>query len=172
MSRHNKSIVYLASLLVVTPASVLGFDAVEVAAGKASDGIDVVRLALHQSWSRRWLASSSGELTGYHAVSLNRWVDEGEAINAWAYSPVFVYQFRDAPVSYVKFGVGVAYLSDTQIKGRDLSSYFQFEDQLGIGWKWQEHDISLAYFHYSNAGIEEPNRGIDMVLLLYAFQLD
>jgi len=143
-------------------------DGLEVAFGKASEGIDVLRLAWRKPWSARWRVSATGELSGMHVMSLNRWQDADESINALAYSPVVVYRLHKAPITYVKFGIGVAYLSATQIKNRNLSSYFQFEDQIGIGWEWGAHDLSLVYMHYSNAGIEDPNHGIDIVMFSYA----
>lgn len=147
-------------------------DRIELAIGSASQGIGVLRLAWQRPWSGRWLVSSEGELSGFHSLSINRWADAGESIDAVAYSPVFVYRFHAAPVSYLKFGIGAAYLSDTQIQGRGLSTHFQFEDQLGVGWQLERHDLSLVYMHYSNAGIVKPNHGIDILLLSYSFQID
>lgn len=158
------------SLALVKSASAQNA-AFEVGLGKANDSIDVYRLAWHKSWSRQWFVSDSGELTGFHAVSLNRWQGSGDAVNAIAYSPVFVYRINTAPVTYLKFGIGVAWISDTRILTRNLGSHFQFEDQLGIGWQMGIHDLSLAYMHYSNAGFKHPNDGIDMVLLSYAIRL-
>lgn len=162
---------YLALFYVASVTTVIADDYVELTLGKASDEIDVFRVAWRKPWLSRWLVSNSGAFSGFHVFSLNHWQAEGDSLNALAYSPVFVYRFNDAAISYVKFGVGVAYLADTTIKNRNLSSYFQFEDQVGVGWEWDRHDLSLVYMHYSNAGIEDPNDGIDMVMLSYAWQL-
>jgi lipid A 3-O-deacylase len=143
-------------------------DAIEFTLGKASDQVDVLRVAWRKSWSSRWFVSATGELTGFHAFSINHWQGDDDSLAVIAYSPVFVYDFNKAPVSYVKLGVGAAWLSDTTIQTRNLSSYFQFEDQLGMGWRWGVHDLSLVYMHYSNAGFVHPNDGIDMVVLAYA----
>ena len=150
----------------------LAQDTIATAAGKASQGINVLRVAWQRQWSQHWLVSDSGELSAMHALSINRWSTGADSITAFAYSPVFIYHLHTAPLDYVKLGIGGAYLSDTQIKGRNLSSYFQFEDQVGVGWQWRKHDLSLVYMHYSNAGIKKPNQGIDMFLLSYAWRLD
>jgi lipid A 3-O-deacylase len=164
-----KRITFCLTLLVIIFANpVAAEDSVEVTLGKASDDIDIVRLAWRKSWSSRWLHSSIGELTGFHAVSFNRWQGRDGALNVIAYSPVFVYRLRAAPLSYVKLGIGLAYLSDTVIQMRDMSSHFQFEDQIGMGWAWSEHDVSLVYMHYSNAGLRHPNDGIDVLVLSFA----
>lgn len=153
---------------VAFATNVAAEDSVEFTLGKASDEIDVFRVAWRKLWSSRWFVSDTGELTGFHAVSLNHWQGGGDSLNAIAYSPVFVYRFHKIPISYVKFGIGAAWLSDATIQTRNLSSHFQFEDQIGVGWKWDVYDLSLVYMHYSNAGIEHPNDGIDMVVLSYA----
>lgn len=162
---------WLFFLSAISVASVAADDSVELTFGKASDGIDVYRVAWRKPWLSRWLVSEAGEFTGFHVVSFNHWEAGDDSLNAIAYSPVFVYRFNAAPISYVKFGIGGAYLSDTSIKNRNLSSYYQFEDQIGAGWTWDVHDLSLVYMHYSNGGIEDPNHGINMIVLSYARHL-
>ena len=140
-----------------------------IATGKANSDLNVLRVAARKTWSSQWFASSMGVLSGFHSFSVNHWWDNTNSISAVAYSPVFAYQFRDTFISYAVLGVGVSYFSDSQVKDRDLGSRFQFEDRLGVGWQWASHDLSLVYMHYSNAGIEAPNEGLDMLLLSYAF---
>lgn len=147
-------------------------DSIQLGAGLANDNIDVRRIAWQKPWSTVWLASESGELSGMHAMSFNQWKLHDESVEVVAYSPVFVYRWGDGPVSTIRFGIGAAYLSQTQIGNRRLSTHFQFEDQIGIGWRWRRHTLGLDYLHYSNAGIEKPNQGIDIIMLSYAFELD
>jgi len=161
----------IALITLVLSSTAVANDSVEVTLGKATDQVDVLRIAWRKSWTRTWLVSNVGELSGRHVVSVNHWQGRNDSLNALAYSPVFVYRFYNAPVSYVKFGVGAAWLSDTRIQTRDLSSYYQFEDQIGLGWQRGVHDLSLVYMHYSNAGFSKPNDGIDMVVLSYAWQI-
>ena len=169
-----RSVIILTGLLLVLPGSspVHAGDSLELGFGKASHGIDALRLAWQRDWQQRWLASDTGELSGRHALSVNRWSNEAEAIDAIGYSPVLIYRWQNAPIDYLRFGIGVAYLSQTRIKGRQLSSHFQFEDQLGIGWQWPAYELGLSYLHYSNAGIEKPNHGIDMLLLSLTLSLE
>lgn len=168
---HSVVVFAFAICLVIAKSAVADSAALAFSLGKANDGINVYRVAWHKSWSGRWFVSDNGELTGFHAISLNRWQGGGDAINAIAYSPVFVYRANTAPITYLKFGVGAAWLSDTRIQSRNLGSHFQFEDQLGLGWQWGRHDLSLAYMHYSNAGFTHPNDGIDSIVLAYAIRL-
>lgn len=143
----------------------------ELAVGKASENLDAARLAWQRPWSRQWLVGESGALSGYHSLSINHWWNEHESITALGYSPVFRYTQHDS-AWYLRFGIGAAYLSDTQIAGRILGSHFQFEDQFGVGWQQGRHDLALVYMHYSNAGIAKPNHGIDLLLLSYHLRLD
>ena len=168
-----RKLIVLVTLFVsmVLATRVVAGDAIEFTLGQASDDIDVYRLAWRRPWSNRWFVSATGELTGFHTISLNRWQADGDSLDAIAYSPVFVYRFNQTSLPYLKLGLGAAYLSDTTIKNRNLSSYFQFEDQLGVGWQWGIHDLSLVYRHYSNAGFSHPNQGIDMVMIAYAIQI-
>lgn len=158
----------LAIFFIVIATTAAAEDAVEVSLGKASDQVDVFRLAWHKAWSNRWLVTAAGEISGFHTISLNHWQGRDGSLDAIAYSPVFVYRFRRQIYPYVKFGIGGAWLSDTSIATRNLGSHLQFEDQLGLGWKWGRSDLSLVYMHYSNGGFAHPNRGVDMLVLSYA----
>jgi len=158
-------------LCLLTTSMASAGDSIELAAGKASDSIDAMRIAWQRPWSRQWPRGNSGMFSGYHALSINYWQDERESITALGYSPVFSYQPNRA-AWYLRFGIGAAYLSDTRIAGRILSTRFQFEDQFGIGWRRGRHNLALVYMHYSNAGIEKPNHGIDLLLLSYVLTLN
>lgn len=165
----------LPGLVIVLPLLLLAgagrADSLELAAGKASENLEAVRLAWQRPWSRRWQVGEQGSLSGYHVLSVNHWWNAQESISALGYSPVFKYSRYESPW-YLRFGIGAAWLSDTRIAGRSLSTRFQFEDQLGIGWQSGGHDLALVYMHYSNAGIEKPNHGIDLVLFSYHLRLD
>jgi lipid A 3-O-deacylase len=112
-------------------------------------------------------------LSGYHEISLNYWEHGDESIKLAAYSPVFTYVFA-GPAKFIspyfEGGIGVSWLSDKMISGRDLSTYFQFEDRIGIGLKigrQLRHDLNVKYVHYSNASIKQPNDGIDSFMISY-----
>jgi lipid A 3-O-deacylase len=170
--RAMKPIVVCVAIYCMSVAAIAqAEDFVEFTLGKASDQVDVYRLAWRRPWVSRWYVSDTGKLTGFHVLSLNHWQGRDDSVNAIAYSPVFVYQFFKASVSYVKLGVGAAYLSASVIQTRNLSSRFQFEDQIGVGWQWGSHNLSLSYMHYSNAGFKHPNNGIDMIVFAYAWHI-
>ncbi|MET0356790.1 MAG: acyloxyacyl hydrolase [Cellvibrio sp.] len=42
---------------------------------------------------------------------------------------------------------------------------------MGIGYNFGKTEISLNFFHFSNAGLNRPNPGADMLLLRTSFKL-
>lgn len=93
-----------------------------------------------------------------------------------AFSPVIKHRFCECANGEVfgEFGIGISILDDTRFAGKDVSTHFQFEDRLGIGYafgKNRQHSVSLRYFHYSNGGIKSPNPGFDYVSLSFATEL-
>jgi hypothetical protein len=67
---------------------------------------------------------------------------------------------------YGEVGIGLSLLDDTEFAGKDVSTHYQFEDRLGVGYRFgeaREYSIALRYFHYSNAGFKKPNPGLDFI---------
>ncbi|EKE83886.1 acyloxyacyl hydrolase [Idiomarina xiamenensis] len=110
--------------------------------------------------------------------SLNSWYDHhrnGRTITAVAMSPVFQWQISDEgdPV-FIEAGIGATLIDGTRIRGRDLSSHYQFEDRIGISWQYDpvsKARLTLSYFHYSNADLQTPNDGLDFVALNWNYPL-
>ncbi|MFC3093959.1 acyloxyacyl hydrolase [Alteromonas sediminis] len=72
---------------------------------------------------------------------------------------------------YAEAGIGISLLDDTQFAGKNVSTHYQFEDRLGIGYRFGEqlsHSLALRYFHYSNAGFKRPNPGLDFISFSYS----
>lgn len=93
-------------------------------------------------------------------------------LNAATMGPMLRWQRRQALgsshiVPYTELGVGLSWLSETEIEGRVLSLHFQFEDKFGVGARFgekQQYDFALRAYHYSNASIKRPNSGINMAM--------
>lgn len=69
---------------------------------------------------------------------------------------------------YVEAGVGLSWLSQREIGGRKLSLHFQFEDNVGVGFRFgknNEYDITYRLFHYSNASLKRPNSGVNIQMI-------
>lgn len=63
-------------------------------------------------------------------------------------------------------GIGVGL---TDIGKPDLGSTFEFFDQIGLAVRWRQGDRTLLakldFLHISNGGIEDPNHGVDGIVL-------
>jgi lipid A 3-O-deacylase len=167
--------IFVLLLILITCTESLAFDGISLGIGKAKGSIDIYHLGFQKQFNSRWLESKTGYLSGYHEISLNCWKHERESIRQAAYSPVFAYMFAGLIKSispYLEGGIGIALLSEKEISGRDLSTYFQFEDRIGIGLRIgrrHTHDVNIRYMHYSNASIKQPNDGIDIFIFSYTF---
>ena len=142
-------------------------DEISLGIGESQDNINIYRLAARKDFETIFHESEYGWLTGYYQASLNYWEKGGDEIYAIALSPVFVYFIGDKSDTfqpYIEAGIGIAVLSDTKIKGRDMASNFQFKDRIGLGISTESYNFNVRYIHYSNAGIKKPNDGIDIFI--------
>lgn len=135
--------------------------------GQSTDNIDVYRAGILKQWSVTWFENRAGHVGGYFELSYSRWEHGGDDVNAVALSPVFQYLFHVESATwypYIEAGIGLAYIDDYTINNRDLSTNLLFEDRVGVGIKVNNVDISFRYIHYSNAGLKEPNNGVDILI--------
>ncbi len=73
---------------------------------------------------------------------------------------------------YLEAAIGISVMDTIHFADKDLSSHYQFEDRFGIGMKFGQrlnHRVALRYFHYSNAGFDQPNPGMDFFNLSYNY---
>lgn len=63
---------------------------------------------------------------------------------------------------YAEGGIGASFFSRTQFGNRNISTSFQFQDHLGLGFLLtRDTSVGLRYTHYSNADIKRPNPGLE-----------
>ena len=118
-----------------------------------------------------------GDAQLYMEVSANLWrygdTPEYESNLAVALSPVLMKQFTTLynRALYWEFGIGFSLLNKQRFAGKDLGSHYQFEDRVGLIWQLQSKtQLALRYMHYSNAGLQKPNPGLDFIALSYAYK--
>lgn len=111
----------------------------------------------------------SGRLTGYWDTGYTYWEgDETSSSHSLSISPVFVYEFAGESVKpYVEGAIGLAAFSNTEVEDNDLGSSLQFEDRLGVGLRFAGQEVGLRAVHYSNAGLKNPNDGVEAYTLHY-----
>lgn len=71
---------------------------------------------------------------------------------------------------FVFAGLGPAWISDTRLGPRDLSSEFQFSSRVGIGLAKGRHYLAAEARHLSNGGVKQPNEGISSWNLSYGYR--
>lgn len=142
------------------------------ALGATSQGGLTARAALGFNWDKTWLESSTGKLTGYWDLGYTYWETgkEAGARHSVSFSPVFVYEIGQGEIKpFIEAGIGVAMFSGTTAGDQKFGSSFNFEDRIGAGLKFGDTQrVGIRATHYSNAGIKEPNDGIESYALFYS----
>ena len=141
------------------------------AIGQSGDSTMVYRLGAQWNWDSSWWQSSVGRLTGYWDAGYTYWEgDETSGNHSLSFSPVFVYEFAGESVQpYIEAGIGVAAFTSTELEDNDLGSSFQFEDRIGAGLRFSGQEIGIRALHYSNAGIKQPNPGVNFLQVRYGW---
>jgi len=128
---------FLFLLVLSTSTESYALDGISLGVGKSKDSIKIYHLGFRRQFGSNWFEWETGYLSGYHEVSFNYWEHKNESIQQVAYSPVFTYGFAgfsNKIFSYLEAGIGISYISEKTINGRDLSTHFQFEDRVRRHW--------------------------------------
>lgn len=136
----------------------------------ASKDVDVVRLAHRRALqeSPRWWWPTHLQIAG----GMWRVPDIRETTRRFDMSATPIWRAERGRV-YFEAGIG-AYLLSATINNdtTKLPSAFQFGSHIGAGIRLGNGGTAgLALQHLSNAGIKEPNGGIDFVMLTASFPL-
>lgn len=164
-----KSFIALA-IVALLPVSAVHALELTAAVGRTGESTSTFRLGVQHAFNRNWFQTPTGRLTGYWDTGYTYWEGKKFSSNhSISFAPVFVYEFRVGAVSpYVEAGVGIAAFENTKIENRGLGSSFQFEDRLGAGLRFAgRYELGLRAIHYSNAGIKQPNDGIESYTIHY-----
>ncbi len=69
---------------------------------------------------------------------------------------------------FMEMGIGIHYLTDKRFSTKDFSTRFQFGDHIGVGvlfGRGQKIRLAYQFQHLSNAGLKNPNPGINFHIL-------
>lgn len=86
----------------------------------------------------------------------------------WRYNPSL---WRNC---YAEFGSAAGLLSRSRVGNRDLGGHFQFTTHASLGRRFGDAlswRIGLRFQHTSNAGLEDPNPGLDTLLVEVGYRL-
>jgi len=163
-----------AAVLACSPAA-FAVDGMSFEYGKSNSSnsdVKLYRAGVQWDWKKKWLDTGNWHVGGYWDLSLGYWDNNSAAktnssIADIGLTPVFRFQqSKYAGFSpYVEAGIGLHLLSATSVSPeRRFGSSFQFGEHLGFGMRFGDkgrYDIGYRYQHLSNAGIKDPNQGIN-----------
>lgn len=92
-------------------------------------------------------------------------------LTIFSVAPLLRYHFKPrlSHQLYFDISIGAAYLNHTQMENRNLGTHFAFQDRIGIGVLFGNHNqynIGIHAVHYSNASLAKHNAGITMPIVL------
>jgi lipid A 3-O-deacylase len=146
------------------------------AAGRSSRTVDVVQFGLRYEWAPISIGQKHRTLQPAVEVLFANWdsdpghtgvtsLKELGVAGTLRYSPARHSNRLLAP--FVELGFGVHYLTETEIEREELGQHMQFGSKIGLGVTLGANmDIGARIRHLSNAGLSDPNWGINHVLLV------
>lgn len=168
-----KKLLSLAALAALSLGQIVSVQAASLtgAVGATGQGDMTYRLGLGFDWDKSWWESSVGHLTGYWDAGYTYW-SAGERAggrHSLSFAPVFVYEFSGESVKpFVEAGIGIAAFTGSEVGDQDLGGSVSFEDRLGFGMKFNGGQaVGVRAIHYSNAGLSQPNEGIESYSLYF-----
>ncbi len=176
---HAAAVGCACGLLAFAPRPALAIDGIALAIGQddgANANVTLLRVGAQWTWEKRWFEHGNWHLGGYWDLQADYWDnDSRNATNSdlWdvAITPMFRVQqnSRSAFSPYGEIGVGAHLLSQTSVSTqRHFTTSFQFGSQAGVGARFgpkNAFDLGYRFQHISNAGIKEPNNGINFHVL-------
>lgn len=159
---------------------------IAISSGEGVRDITPYRIALNWDFGRVWRKHCEWGLDAHWENSFAHWErgqveptalgdDANQELRAITTGPVLRWSHKNLLESisiapYVEVGIGLSWLSQRTIGGRRLSLHFQFEDNIGVGFRFgkrKQFDLTLRGYHYSNASIKRPNSGVNLAMLSF-----
>jgi hypothetical protein len=160
----------LYALAALWASTAFAVDGVSVEAGRGTHNLNMMRLGVQWDAQTKWLSGRSWELARYWDLSFGGWNGGHGVVYDFGLTPVFRLE-RAGGTPYVEAAIGFHLLSDLDVgTGSEFSTRLQFGDHLGAGARFglhREYDLSLRLQHLSNAGIRNPNPGVNFLQLRF-----
>lgn len=140
--------------------------------------VELLHVGIQSNWDKQWFHRNGRHLGAYWDLQLGQWrgrsyqgvAGQHQNISDLGVTPVLRWQADERLGWYLEGGIGVHFLSRLYDNdGNHLSTRFQFGDHLGGGYVLANGwDLGLKFQHFSNAGIKEPNSGVNFVVFRVA----
>ena len=154
----KKVLAVAAFLLPMKAAQAL--DSISAEMGHGTRGVSDWRVGLQWRQEPHWLEDTSMRL--YWDAALGTWESDTGTLQDGSLTPTFRYGHEQG--AYFDLGIGFHVLSETRISSQiEFSTKFQFGDHFGVGYRYDRYDFSVRVQHLSNAGIKNPNPGINFL---------
>lgn len=155
---------------------------VSIASGYGVSRLVPIRLGLQQSFGQQWHRRALWPIGGYWEASFYQMkgrkgpkCNSHRRMSAAAFAAVF--RFEDPEpflcvCPYLDIGVGLSYVGKKEIGGRELGIHFQFEDRLGLGFRFgdqKQYDLSYRATHFSNAYLSTKNDSFNLHLIVLGY---
>ncbi|MGB8337715.1 MAG: acyloxyacyl hydrolase [Burkholderiales bacterium] len=142
-------------------------------------GVNLGRVAFQIDSGKRWFTDSEWHVAGYWEPAIGFWqgksVKGDPKIYEVAFTPVLRLEKKSYSgwSPYAESGVGVHLITGHHVTDdRDLGSNYHFGSYMGAGLRFgkqNEFDIGYRLQHLSNAGLKQPNRGINFNILHFRY---
>lgn len=128
-------------------------------------------------WDRRWLEAGDWYLGGYWELGLSHWDGDGgdsgnDNLTEVGVTPVLRLQphrpTAGGLVPVLEIGIGAHLLSDLSLGDKGFGTALNFGSHLGLGTRFGRdgrYELLYRFQHLSNAGIKDPNPGINFHLV-------
>jgi hypothetical protein len=155
-----------AGALIAASRTAFAIDAVAVEAGGGEQRTNLLRVAIVDKWRRQHDPDPpQWRLAGYWEISGALWDNPDDSTLDVGFTPVF----RIVRHSYyVEAAIGVHLVPDY----RSFSTTLQFGSRLGAGFAMAGYTIGIQVQHLSNAGIKDPNPGINFAMIRVQYELE
>jgi lipid A 3-O-deacylase len=171
-----------AAMVAASPAA-FAIDGVSFEGGRSNSSytnVDLYRVGVLWDWNKKLVDFGGWHIGGFWDVSLGYW-DNSSPVQTGGYSISGLQEIGVTPTfrlqqntiagfsPYAEIAIGFHLLSETSVSAqRQFGSSFQFSDHIGAGFRFGDkgrYDIGYRYQHLSNAGLKEPNDGINFHIL-------
>ena len=137
------------------------------------EGDNAERYGLGVGWQQDWRSLAGGRLDIGVDLDGSRWRLDGDHLTQLSVVPSLVYEGGQRglrPLAYA--GVGPAWINQSRLGSRELSSRLQFNSRAGLGLMMGRHSLALEAWHLSNGGLKKPNDGLTSWGVSYRYRFD
>ena len=160
---------------------VYAVDGINIELGSGEERSTLLGVSAKWNWDAEWLNEGDWYVGGYWEAGAGYWDGErgkysnSDIVHAGV-TPVFRLTRHNPYPSgvkpFVEGAIGVHVLSDDKFGDKDLGTELIFGNHLAAGVQFgeqQKHELSLRMEHYSNAGLDDDNPGIDFGVVRYGY---